>query len=53
MSRSDRPSATTTPNGSGLRALTVVPSPSPMTPPMRSNLTLKRDAIPGRGARRT
>src|SRR5205823_1230055 len=53
MSRSGRPSATTTPKGSVLSALTVVPSPSPMTPASTSSFAMKRrDAIPRWSARR-
>ena len=53
MSRSGRPAATTTPKGSVLSALTVVPSPSPMTPASTSSLAVKRrDATSRHGVRR-
>ena len=42
MIRSGRPSETTTPKGSVLSALTVAPSPSPMTPASTSSRAVKR-----------
>ena len=51
MSRSGRPFATTTPKGAVLNALTVVPSPSPMTPASTSSFAAKPRSARRAGSR--